>query len=89
MKNIDFNPVIRYLISSTPRHKLDENIILQISQDNPEGVEHDYLIIRLQLLEYDFNIVQDLNVLIWKLIDRGLLELTIDRKIKFIKQKEN
>jgi hypothetical protein len=88
-QDIDFNLVINYLSSIELNKELDKDIILHIAQDIPEGIEHGYLVIRLQLLGYKFKVVKDLNALVWKLIDRGLLELTVDRKIKFIKQKEN
>lgn len=85
MRSIDFNLVMNTLLSVKPARELTSGHILNIVQDFNEGVEFDYLVTRLYLL----NVVVDVNnvkALMWKLISKGLIELTIDLKLKFIRK---
>jgi hypothetical protein len=83
MRTTDFNVVMKTVLSAQPVYKLAVNHILKISQDFVEGVEFEYLITRLYLLNVNVDI-DEVRVLIWKLISKGQLELTVDRKFKFI-----
>lgn len=85
MRSIDFNLVMNTLLSVKPARELTSGHILNIVQDFNEGVEFDYLVTRLYLL----NVVVDVNnvkAVMWKLISKGQIELTTDLKLKFIRK---
>jgi len=71
------------VLSAQTLYELSANHILNVSKDFKEGVELDYLVTRLYLLNVKVN-VDDVRKLIWVLIAQGRLELTVERKLKFI-----